>query len=154
MGTHYRGTPREVLALDTFIKLVRATSTVNARLHGPLLSQHGLTVSQLGVLETLLHLGPMPQTKLCGKLLMSGSNLTTVIDNLERQGWVRRERDLYDRRVQNVHLTAEGRRLIEDVFPPHVARITDTLGALTRDEQRELGRLCKKLGLGVAGESE
>ena len=154
MTTHYRGAPREILALDTFIKLVRATSTVNARLHGPMLAEHGLTASQLGVLETLLHLGPMPQTRLCGKLLMSGSNLTTVVDNLERQGWVRRERDAHDRRVQNVHLTAEGRRRIEDVFPTHAARITETLGVLTRDEQRELGRLCKKLGLGVAAEVE
>src|SRR5215213_5281188 len=138
MTTHYRGTPREILALDTFIKLVRATSTVNARLHGPMLAEHGLTASQLGVLETLLHLGPMPQTKLCGKLLMSGSNLTTVIDNLERHGWVRRERDTADRRVQNVHLTPDGRRLIDEVFPQHAARITETLGELTREEQREL----------------
>ena len=150
MGTHYRGTPREVLALDTFIKLVRATGTLHTRLHGRLLGDHGLTASQLGVLETLLHLGPMPQTRLCGKLLMSGSNLTTVIDNLERRGWVRRERDAADRRVQNVHLTAEGRRLIEEVFPTHVSHITETLAVLTRDEQRELGRLCKKLGLETA----
>jgi len=150
MGTHYSGTAREVLALDTFIKLVRATSTVSARLHAPLLAEHGLTVSQFGVLETLLHLGPMPQTRLCGKLLMSGSNLTTVIDNLERHGWVRRERDTADRRVQNVHLTATGRALIERLFPMHAARIADALGALTRDEQKELGRLCKKLGLAAA----
>jgi MarR family transcriptional regulator, 2-MHQ and catechol-resistance regulon repressor len=151
MGTHYAGTPREVLALDTFIKLVRATSTLNSRLHGPMLAEHGLTASQLGVLETLLHLGPMPQTRLCGKLLMSGSNLTTVIDNLERNAWVRRQRDTTDRRVQNVHLTDAGRSLIERVFPSHVARITESLGALTRDEQKELGRLCRKLGLAAAG---
>ena len=151
MGTHYAGTPREVLALDTFIKLVRATSTLNSRLHGPILAEHGLTASQLGVLETLLHLGPMPQTRLCGKLLMSGSNLTTVIDNLERNAWVRRQRDTTDRRVQNVHLTDAGRSLIERVFPSHVARITESLGALTRDEQKELGRLCRKLGLAAAG---
>ena len=151
MGTHYAGTPREVLALDTFIKLVRATSTLNSRLHGPMLAEHGLTASQLGVLETLLHLGPMPQTRLCGKLLMSGSNLTTVIDNLERNAWVRRQRDTTDRRVQNVHLTDAGRSLIERVFPSHVARITESLGALTRDEQKELGRLCRKLGIAAAG---
>jgi MarR family transcriptional regulator, 2-MHQ and catechol-resistance regulon repressor len=151
MGTHYSGTPREVLALDTFIKLVRATASVSARLHGPLLAERGLTVSQLGVLETLLHLGPMPQTRLCGKLLMSGSNLTTVIDNLERRALVRRERDAADRRVQNVHLTPAGRALIEEVFPQHAARIAETIGGLSRDEQRELGRLCKKLGLSAAG---
>jgi len=92
----------------------------------------------------------MPQPRLCAKLLMSGSNLTTVIDNLERNGWVRRERDTVDRRVQNVHLTDAGRSLIERVFPSHVARITEALGALTRDEQKELGRLCRKLGLAAS----
>jgi MarR family 2-MHQ and catechol resistance regulon transcriptional repressor len=151
MGTHYPGSPREVLALDAFIKLVRATGTVTSRLHAPLLAEHGLTASQLGVLETLLHLGPMPQTRLCAKLLMSGSNLTTVVDNLERRGWVRRERGTRDRRVQNVHLTDPGRALIERVFPAHVAGVTEAMSALTREEQRELGRLCRKLGLANAG---
>lgn len=150
MGTHYDGSTREVLALDTYIKLARAIGTVNGRVHPPLASEHGLTVGQLGVLETLLHLGPMPQTRLCNKLLMSGSNLTTVIDNLERHGWVRRERDADDRRVQNVHLTPAGRATIEDIFPAHAARITAALAGLTRDEQRDLGRLCKKLGLTAA----
>jgi len=145
MGTHYSGTTREVLALDTYIKLARALATVNGRAHPPLVSEHGLTVGQLGVLETLLHLGPMPQTRLCNKLLMSGSNLTTVVDNL-----VRRERDPDDRRVQIVHLTAAGRATIEDIFPAHAARITAAFAGLTRDEQRELGRLCKKLGLSAA----
>ena len=150
MGSHYDGSPREVLALDTYIKLARALGTVNGRVHPPLASEHGLTVGQLGVLETLLHLGPMPQTRLCAKLLMSGSNLTTVIDNLERHGWVRRERDADDRRVQNVHLTPAGRAMIEEIFPAHAARIAAALTGLTRDEQRDLGRLCKKLGLTAA----
>lgn len=148
MPTHYQGTPRETLALDTYIKLSRALGTV-VRHYTPGLRAEGLTESQLGVLEALLHLGPMPQTQLCGKLLISGSNLTTVLDNLERQGWVRRERDAHDRRVQVVSLTTEGRQVIERVFPAHAGRVTEIMGRLTRDEQRELGRLCRKLGLGT-----
>jgi MarR family 2-MHQ and catechol resistance regulon transcriptional repressor len=140
MGTHYSGTAREVLALDTYIKLARALASVNGCAHPPLASEHGLTVGQLGVLETLLHLGPMPQTRLCNKLLMSGSNLTTVVDNLERHGWVRRERDPDDRRVQIVHLTAAGRATIEDIFPAHAGRITAALAPSPRGDRctREL----------------
>ncbi len=146
MPTRYRGDTAEVLALDTMIKLMRAVSTIAARLYVPLQRDHGITEGQLGVLEALLHLGPLTQTQLCGKLLTSGSNLTTVLDNLERRGWVRRERDTADRRVQNVHLTAEGRAVIMEVFPQHARRVAETFAALSEDEQRQLGELCRKLG--------
>ena len=152
MPTHYKVSPRDVLALDTFIKLMRASGSVASRLYTPVQRDHGMTESQLGVLEALMHLGPMPQTALCGKLLKSGSNLTTVVDNLERRGWVRRVRDAADRRVQMVHLTAAGRKAIDTAFPAHVERVAECLGSLTRDEQRELGRLCRKLGHAAAGE--
>ena len=150
MPTHYKGPQRDVVALDTFVKLVRAADTVTGRLYGPMQREHGITESQLGVLEALYHLGPMAQTQLCGKILKSGSNLTTVVDNLERRGWVRRERDSDDRRVQVVHLTAAGKRTIEQAFPGHVSRVAELLCALTRDEQKQLGRLCRKLGLACA----
>ena len=45
-----------------------------------------LTMGQFGVLEALLHLGPMCQQELGAKLLRSGSNITIVIDNLEKRG--------------------------------------------------------------------
>lgn len=148
MSTHHRGHPCEVLALDTFIKLVRAQESLQARL-----SRHfagmGLTGSQFAVLEALYHLGPMCQRDLGSKLLKSSGNITLVIDNLERQGMVRRERAAADRRYITIHLTPDGEALIRRVFPGHAAEITALLGALGEDEQRELGRLCKKLGLAV-----
>ena len=150
MPTHFDGTDGERLALDTLIKLMRATNTVTARLLGPLQREKGITESQLGVLEALYYLGPLTQTQLCGKLLKSGSNLTTVLDNLERDGLVRRERDTADRRVQVVHLTDQGRGLIAEVVPVHAARVERVFAALAPEEQRELGRLCKKLGLAAS----
>ena len=146
MPTHYQGTPEEVLALDTIIKLSRSLNSIQARLTPWLQKDFGITESQFGVLEVLLHLGPMPLGQLCHKILRSGSNLTTVIDNLERDGLVTRVRDETDRRVQIAELTEKGRALIAEAFPAHVARVTAVLGALTADEQRELGRLCRKLG--------
>lgn len=147
MGTRHQGSVREITALDTLIKLTRAADTVHARLYPRLLQQERLTVSQLGVLEALLHLGPLSQGDLCDKLLRSGSNLTTVIDNLEQRALVRRERDGADRRVQVVFLTDEGDATIRRVFPEHVHRVTSVFGVLTRDEQRQLAELCRKLGL-------
>ena len=148
MGTHYRGTPRETRALDTFIKLMRATDSITADLSRELASE-GLTMGQLGVLEALLHLGPMSQCDLGAKLLRSGSNVTTVVDNLEKRGLVRRLRRQDDRRVVDVSLTPEGRRLIQNIFPEHARRIADLLGALSQEDQRTLGALCRTLGRSV-----
>jgi len=150
VGTHYDGRPAERRALDAYIKLTRATSSVGARL-GPGLAEAGLTPTQLGVLEALLHLGPLGQRVLGGKLLMSGGNVTTVLDNLERRGLVRRERRGDDRRNVTVHLTPQGRRLIAGVFPAHVRAIVDAFSALTPAEQDTLGRLARKLGLSQPG---
>lgn len=151
MPTHHKGHPDEVLALTTFIKLTRSMSALQGRLLPHLQREFGLTESQLGVLEALFHLGPLQQSQLCQKILRSGSNVTTVVDNLERDGMVRRERGEDDRRVQVVHLTDKGRATIQQAFPAHAARVTECFGALSRTEQAELGRLCRKLGTANQG---
>jgi MarR family transcriptional regulator, 2-MHQ and catechol-resistance regulon repressor len=149
MPTHFKGTPRETRALDTFIKVSRASESLNARLTQALAAD-GLTPGQLAVLEALLHLGPMCQKDLGRKLLRSNPNMTTVVDNLERQQLVRRTRDTRDRRLVEVTLTRQGRQLIGRVFPLHARRIAALMAALTDDEQEALGRLSKKLGLAAA----
>ena len=68
MPTRYRGAPREVRALDTYIKLVRAQNALAAALYRPLVLEEGVTESQLGVLEALLHVGPLSQSELSRKL--------------------------------------------------------------------------------------
>lgn len=150
MPTHYAGTEDERRALDAYIKLMRSTAAVNSRLFPVLLAEHGITPTQLGVLEALWHLGPTRHCALAAKLLLSASNLTTVIDNLERDGLVRRDRDPSDRRVSITSLTPEGTARVADFFPQHVQRLTDALSALEPAEQDELGRLCRKLGLAAA----
>jgi MarR family 2-MHQ and catechol resistance regulon transcriptional repressor len=146
MPTHYRGSPEEALALNTMIKLARSLSALSGRLVPPLQREFGITESQLGVLEALYHLGPLSQGQLCQKILKSGSNVTTVVDNLERDGLVRRERDAADRRVQVVTLTEKGTELISRAFPTHARRVAELMSSLAPEEQRELGRLCAKLG--------
>ena len=144
MGTHYRGAPRETRSLDAYIKLLRAAESVLSRAHRR--TACDLTVSQFGVLESLLHLGPMHQRRIGSKLLKSGGNVTMVIDNLEKRGLVQRRRDQKDRRYVSVHLTPAGERMIREVFPRHVESIAEEMGRLSAAEQEELARLCRKLG--------
>ncbi|NUO15561.1 MAG: MarR family transcriptional regulator, partial [Planctomycetaceae bacterium] len=88
MPTHYQGSESEVRALNVYIKLMRASESVTARLSAFLQSTEGLTVSQFGILEALYHLGPLNQSQIGEKMLKSGGNITTVIDNLEKRGLV------------------------------------------------------------------
>lgn len=148
MGTRHQGPADEVLALDVFVKLVRATEAVSDRVHVHLRPER-LTVSQFGVLEALLHLGPMCQKELGRKLLRSGGNVTMVVGNLERRGLVRRERRSENRKFVTVHLTEEGRALVRRVFPRHVEAVVRELSVLSAAEQATLGRLLRTLGHGT-----
>ena len=148
MPTHFIGSRAEMRTLDTFIKLTRCANSILSRL-----SERNtvgeLTPSQFAVLEALYHLGPMTQGEVSMKVLKSGSNMTTVIDNLERDGLVQRERDAKDRRVIHVHLTEAGTSKLEAVLPRHVTALVEEFSVLSASEQETLGQLCKKLGKGT-----
>src|SRR5919108_2707577 len=147
MPTRFPGTRTERRTLDAFIKLTRCTNSVMARL-AERNTIGDLTYSQFAVLEALYHLGPLTQGEVSQKILKSVSNLTTVIDNLERDGLVCRERDANDRRVIHVHLTEAGSSKLEAVLPGHVAALVDEFRVLSASEQETLSQLCKKLGKG------
>jgi MarR family 2-MHQ and catechol resistance regulon transcriptional repressor len=144
--THYKGTKDDVRALNAYVKLMRASESVSARIHSHL-AEVGLTVSQFGVLEALYHIGSLSQAEIAKKILKSAGNMTMVIDNLEKRGLVKRERKPEDRRYYAVRLTAEGKKLIGSIFPRHAGKIVDAMNAITKTEQEALGHLCRKLEL-------
>jgi|SRR5437867_12444024 len=148
MATKYRGPENEVRALNAFITLARASEAVAARLQRDLAGKR-LTTSQFGVIEALFHLGPLCQGELAGKLLRSGASMTSVVEGLERRGLVVRQRTEEDKRFVRVALTGKGRRLIQEIFPAHAETVTRLFSVLTEEEQEQLRRLCRKLGIGV-----
>lgn len=139
------------LALDTWVKLARAFSTVYKKENAQIRS-YGLTQPQFSALECLGHLGPMTIGELSKKMLVSGGNMTVVIDNLEKEGLVERIHSQQDRRAILVQLTPKGKQLFEEVFVKHAAYLADLFSVLTEEEQRELGRLLKKLGVALKQE--
>ena len=136
-------------ALSLWIALARCYSSfakaVSVKIH-----EYGLTTPQFGVLEALYHLGPLPLGDLAEKLLVTGGNVTYVMDRLEQQDLVYRERSEDDRRVIQAKLTPEGRALIEGVFQGHAEYIEHLTRHIEADERAELRELLKKLGKGVA----
>lgn len=146
MGTHYNGPRKEIDALDGYIKLIRSAESLNAKINLEL-SEFDLTESQFGVLDALFHLGPMKHKEIGIKILKSGGNITMVINNLERRELVQRKRGEKDKRQFIIHLTSKGKNKIQEVLPTIVKKIKKYFEILNKDEQRELQRLCKVIGL-------
>lgn len=145
--------PEEEEALRLWIALARCYSTFARAVSGKVLD-YGLTSPQLGVLEALHHVGPLSLGELAEKLLVTGGNITYVMDRLEAQGLVYRERSRQDRRVVEARLTEEGRRVVEEYFPLHAHHVRELTEVLEPGERRELRRLLKKLGKGVAPQAK
>ena len=138
---------KEKLALNLYTKLMRSVSVVTEKMHSHL-QIHKLTISQFGVLEAIYHLGPLCQKELGEKILKTSGNITLVIDNLEKRNLVMRERDPDDRRRFTVRLTSGGHNLIKKIFPEHSKAASTVFSVLKPEEQIDLGKLLKKLGLG------
>lgn len=138
----------EERALRLWIALARSYSSYAKAVAGKV-GEYGLTTPQFGVLEALYHLGPLSLGELAEKLLVTGGNVTYVMDRLEDQGLVYRQRSPQDRRVIQAKLTEAGRKLIADVFPGHVDFIAELSGHLTPEEQDTARRLLKKLGVEI-----
>lgn len=137
-------------ALRLWIALARSYQTF-AREVGIRVSDYGLTVPQFGILEALHHLGPLSLGELAEKLLVTGGNITYVMDRLEQQGLVERHRSESDRRVVQARLTPEGRERIASVFPGHADFILELVTPLDRKERQQLRGLLKRLGTGLSG---
>mgnify|MGYP001259795579 CR=1 FL=1 len=151
MGTHFDGTAEEVTAANAFVNLIRSSESILARLNqkrtiGP------LSLSQFMTMDALLFLGPLSQNVLGKKILKTSGNITMVVDNLEEQSLVRREKNPTDRRSVTVYLTEKGTELISELVPMRVKAVTEEMSILTGEEQVELRRLCRILGTGERDE--
>ena len=137
--------PKADAALTMWVKLARAFSTFN-KLTADHIRSFGLTQPQFGALETLGHLGPMIIGDLCKKQLVSGGNMTVVVDNLEELGLAKRTTSREDRRVYIVGLTPKGKKLFQKIFAQHAEFVAKIGSVLSEEEQEHLGALLKKLG--------
>jgi len=111
----------------------------------------GICLSDFGVLEALLHKGPLPVNALGAKVLLTSGSMTAAVDRLERRSLVKRQGDPQDRRTRIVHLTARGRRMIRAMFAEHQQAMERAVSALNPKERAMLLVLLRKLGRGGEG---
>jgi DNA-binding MarR family transcriptional regulator len=85
-------------------------------------------------------------SELADSVLLSRSGLTRLVDRLERQGLLRRERCESDARGWFAEITPEGRRVFGEARKTHLDGVRrGFLSHFSRDELRTLGGLWEKL---------
>src|ERR1700676_4945967 len=90
----------------------------------------GLCLTDFAALEVLLHKGPLTITEIQGKVLLASGSMTAAVDRLERKGLIKRGPAPGDRRARVLHLTPEGRRVVETAFSRHAAELESAMAGL------------------------
>lgn len=112
------------------------------------LSEHGLGEGEWKVMSSL-RLKEPPYKRSAGQLArrsdLSTGAMTSRLDKLEERGFVRRVPDPDDRRGVLVELTKAGEQAWEKALGAQAAKESLIAGALTKDEQRKLNALLRRL---------
>jgi len=82
---------------------------------------------------------------LAEKIGVTRATVSTLVQRLERDGFLTVVSDESDGRGKKLRLTKAGRDFMASILPPHYLRISKLMGRLSRDEQKELIRLLSKL---------
>src|SRR5690554_492715 len=117
------------LNLKTLVSLSRCFQSVRKR-EMQTIREGGLTLAQFAVLEILYHKGDLRICDIIERTLSTGGNMTVVIENLLKEGYVSKYPDPKDRRAHVVSITEKGIQLMEEVFPAHVEHISEIFDVL------------------------
>lgn len=110
-----------------------------------LFRQYGVTPSQYNILRILRGEGkPMPCLEIGERMIQVVPAMTGLIDRLEKQNLVRRDRCSEDRRVIYIALTGDGEKLLAELDQPVIDLHQALLGHLSAAELQELSRLLEK----------
>ena len=135
--------------MKLFIVLSRAMNAVTSHMEWHP-DRNELTMTEFGILEALLHKGPLLLGDVQKKILLSSGGVTYTIDRLAEKGLVERQECKTDRRAKYAALTPKGNALIKGLFLEQAARIEEMMSVLSSREQDEAIALVRKLGLAVA----
>ena len=134
------------LALHGLV-IFRRSSNAISRQEVQTIKKHNLTVAQFGVMEALYNKGNLRIQDLIDKLLSTSGNMTVVIRNMIRDGYIFKVADEKDKRSYLIGLTPLGRETIEKILPEHYNNIGKIFSVLSLKEQEDLARILKKFKL-------
>jgi MarR family 2-MHQ and catechol resistance regulon transcriptional repressor len=110
------------------------------------IEETGLGLSDFGVLEVLLHKGPLPVNTIGPIVDLTPGSISTAVDRLVAKGLVSRVESSEDRRVRIVALSARGKDLIDSAYRKHSLQMRRVFSELSPEELRGLETALKKVG--------
>jgi len=110
------------------------------------IEETGLGLSDFGVLELLLHKGPLPVNTIGPMVDLTPGSISIAVDRLVAKDLVSRVESVDDRRVRIVALTPRGKDLIVSAFREHSGQMRRVFSELSPEELRGLEVTLKRLG--------
>ncbi len=131
--------------VDAIVETIIYLYTESRRLTKQAARELGLTGPQLTVIKLLETFGDLSLSSLSERIRAQNSTVTGIIDRMEREGLVSRERSTSDRRVVYIRLTPKGSDLAKSIAVEPMEIMRGVLGALNREDSRDLLRILGKL---------
>lgn len=105
-----------------------------------------LSVNEFSAMEALYTKGSLSTQELIDLVLIPNSSMTYVLDNLSKKGYLQREKDAADKRIQRLSLTEEGRDLFTSVYDHHYKHMRAVFDCLDPEEEARMQTLLKTVG--------
>jgi MarR family transcriptional regulator, organic hydroperoxide resistance regulator len=131
--------------VDQVLEAIIYLYTESRRLTKELARRADLTGPQLTVVKLLEQIGDLSLSELSERIRAQNSTVTGIIDRMERENLVTRERSKEDRRVVYIRLTAKGKRLAEEIPVEPMEIFRGALESLSAAEVRDLVRILGKV---------
>ncbi len=138
------GSQNSTLTLELWDKFSRTYDRIK-KVQTKHIFEKNLTAPQYGVLETLFKNGSMPLKKISEELMVTGANITCVVDNLEKEEYVKRVHSKEDRRVIHAELTEKGKQKVTQIIPEYSNHLVRMISILSEEEQWHFVKMLEKL---------
>jgi DNA-binding MarR family transcriptional regulator len=133
-------------ALRIWLRLLTCTQLIERRVRSGLREEFGTTLPRFDLMAQLERRREgLKMNELSRLLMVTGGNVTAVVDQLEKEGLVERLDEPDDRRAFRIRLTPTGEKSFAEMARTHEQWIVELLGGLSRREQDELLRLLAKV---------
>jgi DNA-binding MarR family transcriptional regulator len=140
----------EVSAVDCYMALLEVAGEI-ITVSDMQLARHKTSLGRIRVLMQLLRCPghALAPGELAGRIGVTPATVTGLLDGLERERLVRRERCPGDRRSVLVRLTPQGGRFLDRVMPERFKIISRLMARLSETDRRALGRLLDAVSQGL-----
>lgn len=138
----------DVESAETCLAFLRAAADVQIALDTHF-ARHDLSIGKFTLLMQLFTGDGLTPSECATRSGVTRATITGLLDGLERDGLLERHSNPGDRRMLKIHLTDQGRTLLEQMLPDHFCRVTGLMAHLTSTEKQTLIQLLQKLQAGT-----